>query len=124
MGLVRVVIVLICGDRNWSDASLIRRVVAELPAGTVVLAGAARGADALAASAAKALGYEVREFPADWKRFGNGAGVLRNRAMLDAHPDRVIAFHDDLQRSRGTRDCVEEAQRREIAVTVIRHGGV
>lgn len=38
--------------------------------------------------------------------------------MLDEKPDLVVAFHDALHRSRGTKDCVEEAQRRGIPVRV------
>lgn len=54
--------------------------------------------------------------PALRKVWGNAAGMVRNNVMLDLRPDIVLAFHDDLARSRGTAHCVREAQLRGIPV--------
>ena len=112
-------IVLVCGSRDWTDEGLIAQWLGELPPNTTVLHGDCRGADRIAAKVAKRLGLKVRAFPADWERHGKAAGPLRNRAMLDEGPALVLAFHEDLERSKGTRDCVEEARRRGITVEVI-----
>jgi len=111
--------VLACGDRNWSDAAKIRERLARLPGDTVIVHGAARGADTLAGLVANRLKLVVEAFPADWERYGRAAGPIRNREMLDTRPDLVIAFHSNLAESKGTRDCVNEAKRRHIPVEVI-----
>ena len=41
--------------------------------------------------------------------------------MLDQKPDLVLAFHDDLGKSRGTADTVGEAKRRGIPVEHVFH---
>lgn len=105
-------LVLICGSRDWPDPAAIHRRVEDLPAGTVVLHGAAPGADTHAATAARTHGLTVRAFPADWRRHGRRAGLLRNLAMLDQHPDLVIAFwHNE---SRGTLHTIDTARQRGI----------
>src|SRR5690606_33153617 len=82
--------------------------------------GAATGADTQAGQAARDRGLEVQEFPADWKRLGRSAGQVRNRRMFDAtQPDLVIAFHDDLSQSRGTRGMVDYALSRGAEVYLI-----
>jgi hypothetical protein len=111
--------VLVCGDRFWTDKDKIRARLAQLPAGTIILHGAARGADSIAAGIAQSLGFEVRAFPADWNKHGKAAGPIRNREMLNEKPDLVIAFHPNLAQSKGTKDTVGEAKRRGIPVELI-----
>lgn len=79
--------------------------------------GDAHGPDRLAASYAEGLGFEVEDYPADWKRNGRRAGILRNLDMLEAKPDLVIAFWDG--KSRGTNHTISEARKRGIPVEVI-----
>lgn len=111
---------LVCGDRDWTDREAIRRELVVLPLDTVVIHGAARGADQIANDAALVLGLRVVAFPADWKRYGRAAGVIRNQQMLDeGEPDRVYAFHDHINESRGTLDMVTRARRAGIPTTVL-----
>lgn len=112
--------VLVCGSRDWQDAEAIRARLVELPRGSEVIHGAARGADSIAATIARGLGLTERAFPADWRGKGRRAGILRNLAMLDEEPDRVLAF----QRagSRGTQHTIDEARRRGVPVEVVSHG--
>jgi hypothetical protein len=86
---------------------------------TVIVHGAARGADTIAGETARILGMPVEAYPADWNKHGRSAGPIRNRKMLDTKPDLVIAFHEDIESSKGTKDCVNEALRRGIQVEVI-----
>lgn len=111
--------VLICGDRYWKDSVTIARVLRELPEGTEIIHGGAQGADHTAAYIARnTFHMPTKAYYADWKKHGRAAGPIRNRQMLDTKPDRVIAFHDNLDASKGTRDCVTEARRRGIPVEV------
>lgn len=112
--------VLVCGDRNWVDASIIRKRLSELDKDVLIIVGGARGADSLAFKEALGLGLEVEVVYAEWHIYGRAAGPIRNLVMLDMKPDLVIAFHDDLSSSKGTAHCVKAAVERGIAVEVIK----
>lgn len=126
-------IVLVCGDRNWTDRKKIYNRLDVLwnwiqedyglnenPLKTTIIHGAAKGADTIAGDVAKKdIGFQVKAFPADWNKHGKSAGPIRNRQMLDEKPDLVIAFHSNIAKSKGTKDCIEEANRRGIKVEII-----
>lgn len=114
--------VLICGSRSWDDIQTIRMRLVTLPPDTVIVHGAAPGADTIAGMLATDFGFTVEAHPADWDRHGKRAGIVRNLAMLDTHPDLVVAFYDGV--SRGTGHTISEARRRGIAVEVVRHASV
>jgi len=104
--------VLCCGDRNWTDKAKIRLALEQLPPGTVIIHGDARGADRLSGEVAEELGFEVVKFPAQWARYGRGAGPIRNQQMLDeGKPTMVLAFHSNIEESKGTRDMITRANR-------------
>jgi hypothetical protein len=110
--------VLVCGSRQWTDRDSIEKRLRMLPAGTTIITGAARGADSIAASIGRRLGLEVREFRAEWNKFGRSAGYRRNLVMLEQDPDLVIAFQ--LDNSPGTAHMIENAKKRQLAVELIR----
>jgi len=110
------VIVLVCGSREWHDVRKVGEVLAGHPRGTVFIHGGARGADQIAGRMAAKLGYESETYPADWRRLGRRAGVVRNLAMLDRKPAKVIAFWDG--KSLGTAHTLREAQLRGIPVEI------
>ena len=126
--------ILVCGDRNWKNKELIKDELITAsgighpgtptpsPKDILVIEGDARGADKLAGEVAKELGFRVAVFPAQWERFGKMAGPLRNIEMLDEKPDLVLAFHNDLSKSKGTAHTVKNAQKRGIKVKVISEG--
>lgn len=113
--------VLICGGRRFSDREAVETLVASLPSDAVVIHGAAPGADSLAGACARTAGLTVEEYPADWKQYGRGAGLVRNRQMLtDGKPDIVYAFPDcPLPKSKGTRNMVEQAIAAGVPVEVM-----
>lgn len=112
--------VLICGSRGWTNERLIGAVVAALPPGTVVIHGAARGADSIAGRAAEQCGLPVEQYPAEWRRYGRAAGHRRNTQMLtDGRPDLVIAFRLDGP-SKGTDNMIAQARSAGIRVQVVR----
>lgn len=114
--------ILVCGDREWSDWEMILQELSVYPTDTVIIEGEARGADRLAGQVAVELGFQVIRFPADWKKYGRGAGPIRNQQMLDeGRPDLIIAFHDDLEHSRGTLDMVMKARKAGIQIIHRRH---
>jgi hypothetical protein len=110
---------LICGDREWTDERPIVALLAQCEPGTVVIHGAARGADSIAGRVAKEFGLEVEPYPADWTVHGKAAGPIRNSQMLtEGRPTEVHAFHTDITRSKGTKDMVTKASRVGLPVTV------
>lgn len=111
--------VLVCGDRNWTDKGAIELLLRSLPEGSTLIHGCCRGADMIAHEIAKEIGMEIVTFPAAWDRFGKKAGPIRNeRMLLEGKPDRVVAFHDDLRRSKGTAHMVKIAMKAGIYTAV------
>lgn len=109
--------VLVCGSRSWKQADKIAVRLTQLPRGSEIIHGAARGADVTAGSLARSLGIPEQSFPADWRGKGRSAGILRNLEMLDEKPDLVLAFWDGV--STGTKHTIDEAVARGIPVEII-----
>ncbi len=98
--------VLVSGSRWYSDYQKILSVISSLDI-DLLIAGACRGADTLAVRAARQCGIRYVEYLADWEKFGKSAGPKRNQQMLDMEkPDLLLVFHDDLARSKGSRDML------------------
>ena len=112
--------ILVTGSRNWADEEKIyAAVMQELPV-SLLIEGEARGADTIAKQAARRLGIRVLPFRADWRRYGRGAGPIRNQLMLDeGKPDLVLAFHEDLAHSKGTKDMIDRARAAGVEVKLI-----
>lgn len=117
--------ILVCGSRHWEDRALIARTLADKGCGYApvkVIHGDCRGADRMAGEYAEHQGCSVFKFPADWTKYGRAAGPIRNQQMLDeGKPDLVLAFHDDIERSKGTKDMVIRARNAGIPVEIISH---
>jgi ABC-type sugar transport system substrate-binding protein len=114
--------IIVTGDRNWRCTALARRVIARLVArhgNVTILDGDASGVDTAFADAASEAGCKVLLFPADWEKYGKGAGPRRNAEMVAAGADFAIAVHKSLARSRGTRDAVERCLAAGIPVWLI-----
>ena len=87
----------------------------------VIIHGGCRGADLLAADVAKELSIPTEEYPADWNTHGRSAGPKRNQQMLDkGKPTFVLAFHDDIDESKGTKDMVLRAKKAHLPFKVVR----
>lgn len=87
---------LVCGGRGFSDRARVDEVLTKYKEKygiAVLIHGAARGADSLAADWAKLNCIATESYPADWDRYGKSAGYKRNTQMLvEGKPDDVIAF--------------------------------
>lgn len=109
--------VLFCGTRGWCNNIPIIDALAKLPKDTVVVHGAARGADFIAANEARPLGLTVEAHPANWTVYGRSAGYIRNKEMLDSGIDKVYAFWDG--KSPGTKMMIKLAQDAGVPVEII-----
>ncbi|WP_300268447.1 SLOG family protein [Microbacterium sp.] len=78
----------------------------------------AEGIDRIAARIAASTGWQIIPVPAMWARDDRAAGPRRNRIMLkilaalqaQGYRAGVLAFHDDIENSKGTKDCVAQAE--------------
>ena len=137
--------VLAFGSRSFHNAELVELIIEGLQRrrpgteGFTLIHGAAKGADSLAADAARALEWsQIRAYPADWKTHGTcndwcrgqrrckAAGVRRNQEMLaaehtDAEPvDLAVGFIDKpLTSSRGTHDMFKRLRTAEVAIWMV-----
>lgn len=110
--------VVICGDRHWSDKTSIKEFISALEP-SLVIHGGAQGADSLAGEAAKELGIPVMIVEAEWSKYGKAAGPIRNKKMLDLEPEFVVAFHANLDKSKGTKNCLNQAEKLDIPILLI-----
>ena len=103
--------VLLCGGRNWADRDKVRNLLTGFDADTtLIVEGGCRGADTIGREEAEKLGIEVITEKAEWEKFGKAAGRIRNQMMYDTyHPDMILAFHEDLKSSKGTKHMIEVA---------------
>jgi len=62
-----------------------------LPRITCVVSGGARGADAAGERFAKHFGLPLRQFPAQWDKYGKSAGYRRNEQMAE-FADAMVVF--------------------------------
>jgi hypothetical protein len=119
--------VLICGDRNWRNFHCIAYTLSYFATKhnvEVVIEGEAKGADTLGRVAAERFGIPVLKFPALWDKHGKAAGPIRNRQMLtEGKPTLVLAFHNDIANSKGTKDMVKAAMKAGIDTRVFTEKG-
>jgi YspA, cpYpsA-related SLOG family len=119
--------ILACGDRNWTDREFLVEVLDgfgnQYLWDFVLVHGAARGADTMADDWAKARDIPVESYPAHWEKYGKAAGPVRNEEMLRLGIDLVIAFHDDIRHSKGTKHMVGIARNAGVPVKLIYHQG-
>lgn len=111
--------VIVCGSRRWPQDKLwfiTAKMIELIPRSTLIITGGARGVDAHAHAEAVRLGYATKLMAADWDRHGKRAGFVRNIAMLNEGPKRVLAFHWGA--SNGTAHTIREAIKRGIPVDV------
>jgi len=123
--------VLVTGDRRYHRLEPIDGLIRELRrlredgADALVIHGAASGADTICHNICKQWGVPMHVFPADWQKLGRAAGPIRNSVMLKDLLDgpaaayrTVIAFHDDLPNSKGTRDMCKRGLSAGLDVVV------
>lgn len=85
---------------------------------SVVIHGAASGADQMASHWARVNHIKEIACPANWKEHGKAAGPIRNQQMLDNYkPHLVIAFPG----GRGTADTIRRATQANIPCIQIKH---
>ncbi len=104
--------VIIAGGRNYAfderDLEILDALHAQYDF-TEVVSGAATGADTCGAEWAKSRGLRVKEYPAEWGRYGRAAGPIRNKQMIDyIYPAGILITFPG---GRGTRNVTKLAEK-------------
>lgn len=107
---------LVCGGRDYSNVAVVHHALHSIHTRrgiALLIEGGARGADRLARLWAQQNGVPYETYDADWKKYGNAAGPIRNGRMLkEGKPDGVLAFPGE----RGTNDMMEQASMAGVPV--------
>jgi len=107
----------VIGSRNFTDYKLLESTLESLPEITQIVSGGAKGADSLAKTYAEQHQLPLVIFKPDWKQYGKGAGIVRNRQIIDA-AQMVVAFWDGV--SKGTASSLALAKAKGIPVHIIK----
>lgn len=112
--------ILVCGGREFDNWGVLCSELDKQLFGrerlVYIIQGGAKGADFLARVWAKFRNCPQEEYPANWKKYGRGAGGIRNQQMLDeGKPDLVVAFPGGT----GTADMVRRAKKSGVKVLEI-----
>jgi 2-C-methyl-D-erythritol 4-phosphate cytidylyltransferase len=125
-------VVLVTGDRNWQSYIVIKKTLKALQKKHKIkflIQGGAHGADTIAKCVAAWLGITPITVDALWEIQHKAAGPIRNKKMLELlelfneglkDDVLVLAFHDTLKKSQGTKNMVELAKKAGINVKLIR----
>jgi hypothetical protein len=123
--------IVICGDRNWKSAELSGLIETWLlhvlqqydfaAESVTILTGGCRGVNQTAKEVALYLGMQVQTFSAQWKKYGKAAGPIRNAEMIAQEPVLVLGFHRHIENSKGTANCLKQAQEAGIRNILISH---
>ncbi len=79
---------------------------------SLLIHGAAKGADTLAENWARSRQVNYHGVPAKWDQHGNSAGPIRNEEMLALGPEGCVAFPGGT----GTADMVERCEKAGVKV--------
>lgn len=113
--------VIIAGSRNFNDYELLKQkcdIILSEQTDIEIVSGTASGADKLGEVYAKEKGYQLKQFPADWDKYGKSAGYKRNQQMAE-YGDALIAFWDGI--SKGTEHMINLAKKHNLKIKIIKY---
>ena len=106
----------IVGSRNFGDLEKVKEYVKSLDKDTIIVSGGAKGVDETAEKMGEELGMKVVLFKPDWKKYGRGAGIVRNKEICE-YSDMICAFWDG--KSKGTLNTIDTAKKMNMIIQVI-----
>lgn len=112
---------IIAGTRTFDNYSLLKDKCDKFLEGfdeIEIVCGMAHGADILGKQYALEKRYSIKEFPANWQKFGKSAGMKRNLEMAN-YSNALIAFHDGV--SKGTLNMIELARKKKLLTEVVKY---
>lgn len=122
--------ILITGSRDWpaNEINTISKVLVETILGylrqgetaktlTIVHGACPRGADAMVDWMANHWGMHIERYPADWDTYGNSAGYIRNRQMVESGVDICLAFV--YNKSKGASNTVDLCREKGVPIVLV-----
>lgn len=113
-------LVLVCGWRDYKDRDKVFHVLDALHSRIgprmMIISGGASGADDYARQWAVLRKVDHLIMYAKWGVEHRSAGPIRNRRMLKRKPRLVCAFHPNLDKSKGTADMINAAEKKNVKV--------
>ena len=111
---------IICGGRDFANQEMFNAAMEHLTVKhglpQCVVNGGAQGADMMARHWGERLALDVKTEEANWSKYGNAAGPIRNQAMLDKYsPDLVVAFPG----GKGTADMVKRGRAAGVQIAEV-----
>ena len=122
--------ILISGSREYEDYETFEKLLFDIldkeklsspdwvitPKLTIIH-GECRGIDKLAQRFCIKEDHNEEPYPAQWNKYGDAAGPLRNQQMIDeGKPDLVLAF--PCKKSTGTYDLIRKAKEAKVKTIV------
>lgn len=114
----------VAGSRDFNDYNLLSttldEVVAELKAdyNITIVSGTANGADKFGEKYAEKHGLKIERHPANWGRFGRGAGPIRNAEMVKESNGVIVFWNGE---SAGAKNIIECAKAEGNLVRVVEY---
>jgi hypothetical protein len=113
--------VIIAGGRDFQDLDKLVEVcdrVFKDYQQVEIVSGVANGADKLGELYANERGHLIKQFPADWEKYGKSAGYRRNAEMAK-YAGALIAFWDGT--SKGTSHMINLAKEKGLKLLIIKY---
>ena len=102
---------IIAGGRNYVPTRADRTFLDSIKNVTEVVSGCASGADFAGELWATLNNIPIKRFPAEWSKYGRGAGPLRNLKMAK-YADALVAFPG----GRGTANMCIQAEQHDVKI--------
>lgn len=103
----------VAGSRDFNNydmlCSALDEVIGELKAeyNVTIVSGTANGADKLGEKYAEKHGLKIERHPANWGRYGRGAGPIRNAEMVKASDGVVVFWNGESTGAKNIIDCAK-----------------
>jgi hypothetical protein len=110
--------VIIAGSRSITDEELVQRCIKFIGLDvTEEVCGMAKGVDLIGRQWAFEHNIPVKEFPADWDKYGRAAGPIRNKQMGEYADAAIVIYKPDV--SRGSKNMIETMKKLGKPVYII-----
>lgn len=111
--------VIVAGSRGFNDYDLLKSKLdfyLSKCSNVEIVSGTCYGADKLGEQYAIKHNLPIKQFPADWNRYGKSAGYIRNSQMAD-YANACVVFWDG--KSRGTQHMINLARAKGLALRIV-----
>ena len=116
------------GSRDWNDEIMIENIFSKIEKPCLLIHGNCIGADKLCEKVGKKYNFDMEVHNPEWNKYGKYAGPKRNKDMIESFINHtncknkiMYAFHDSIEKSKGTKNCVQEAKKNNIDTIIISH---